>query len=209
MGAKASSPHPMPLFHQAEDWFRRARASLLGQIPCGRGCCDCCTGIFPITRLDALEIQQGLDALPSPIKQIICARARAQIATIEERYPALKSNPSLDEWTDRTLDEMAEQFAHLPCPALDSDGTCRIYSHRPITCRTMGIPNESDGVVHGACALQTAVPIVRLSATLRNEVERLAEYEALSLSVLRHPRSQADNEILLPYGFVPNGNLTP
>jgi Fe-S-cluster containining protein len=128
---------------------------------------------------------------------------------METAYPRLKSTPSLDEWADDTVDEMAERFAHLPCPALEADGTCSIYSHRPITCRTMGIPGESDGIVHGACAVQTAVPIVRLSATLRRDADRLAEHEALSLSILRRPQSSGDDEILLPYGFVPNGDPTP
>lgn len=209
MEATASSPHTLPLFHQAEDWFRRARASLLGQIPCGRGCCDCCTGIFPITRLDALEIQRGLDELPSALTHAIVTRARTQITAMETAYPRLKSTPGLDEWADDTIDEMAERFAHLPCPALEADGTCSIYSHRPITCRTMGIPSESDGIVHGACAVQTAVPIVRLSATLRRDADRLAEHEALSLSILRRAQPPVDDEILLPYGFVPNGDPTP
>jgi hypothetical protein len=36
-----------------------------------------------------------------------------------------------------------------------------VYEFRPITCRTMGVPVESDGMVHGACNVQTAVPIIR------------------------------------------------
>jgi len=128
---------------------------------------------------------------------------------VETAYPRLKSKPVLDGWADDTIDEMAERFAHLPCPALEADGTCGIYTHRPITCRTMGIPGESDGIVHGACAAQTGVPIVRLSATLRRDADRLAEHEALSLSILRRSQSPVDDEILLPYGFVPNGDPTP
>ncbi len=209
MEATASSPHTSPLFQQAEDWFRRARASLLEQVPCGRGCCECCTGIFPITHLDALEIQSGLNELPSTLRNAIIARARTQITAVETAYPRLKSTPGLDAWADDTIDEMAEQFAHLPCPALKADGTCGIYFHRPITCRTMGIPAESDGIALGACAVQTAVPIVRLSATLRSEADRLAEHEALSLTILRRSQLPNGDEILLPYGFVANGNPTP
>lgn len=203
------SPLPLPLFQEAEDWFKRARASLLGALPCGRGCCECCTGIFPITRLDALEIRRGFTEVPETIKHAIIGRAQAQIATIEAAYPMLTSNPSLDEWADHTIDEMVEQFAHLPCPALGTDGSCSVYAYRPITCRTMGIPNESDGMVHGACAVQTAIPIVRLSPALVSDVTRLAGQEALSLSILQRSESQAGDEILLPYGFVPNATATP
>ena len=209
MRTEASSPLPLPLFQQAEDWFRRARASLLGAIPCCQGCCECCTGIFPITRLDALELQRGLDALPAAQKDVIITRARSQIAAVEAVYPCLQSQPGLDTWEDRIIDELVERFAYLPCPALSTDGNCGIYAFRPITCRTMGIPSESDGVTHGACAVQTAVPIIRLSPSLRGEAGRLAEDEAFSLSILRRTRPDAGEELLLPYGFLPNHESTP
>ena len=196
------SPLPLPLFQEAEDWFKRARASLLGALPCGRGCCECCTGIFPITRLDALEIRRGFTEVPETIKHAIIARAQAQIATIEAAYPMLTSNPSLDEWADHTIDDMVEQFAHLPCPALGTDGSCSLYAYRPITCRTMGIPSETNGMVHGACTVQTAIPIIRLSPSLRTDLHQLAEDEAIALSTLHSAQLESDDELLLPYGFV-------
>lgn len=202
MGTQESSPLPLPLFQQAAHWFRRARASLLGAIPCGQGCCQCCIGIFPITRLDALELHRGLEGLPPIHRDAIVTRARSQIVMLEDTYPALKSKPALDEWPDHTIDNMVEQFAHLPCPALSPDGACGIYTFRPITCRTMGIPNESDGVVHGACAVQTAVPLIRLSPALRTDADRLAEHEAVALSILRRAHPETGDELLLPYGFV-------
>ncbi len=209
MGTPASSVHPLPLFEQAEDWFRRARASLLSAIPCKRGCCECCTGIFPITRLDALELRRGLEELPSTAKNAIVTRARDQIAAMEEAYPTLKSKPALDQWADHIIDEIVERFAHLPCPALASDRTCSIYTYRPLTCRTMGIPIESSGMIHGACTVQTAVPIIRLSPTFRTDADRIVEHEALSLSILRRTQPLTGEEFLLPYGFVPTRDSTP
>ncbi len=204
MGTDASSslPLPLPLFQQASHWFRRARASLLGAIPCGQGCCQCCIGIFPITRLDALELQRGLDTLPSARKDTIVTRAREQIASLEAAYPALQSKPGLDSWADNNIDDIVEHFADLPCPALTADGSCGLYAFRPITCRTMGIPGESDGMVHGACAVQTAVPIIRLSPSLRTDLYRLAEDEAVALSILHRDQPEAGDELLLPYGFL-------
>jgi Fe-S-cluster containining protein len=202
MGTEASSGLPLPLFQQAEHWFRRAQASLLGAIPCGQGCCHCCVGIFPITRLDALELQRGLEELPPLQKNSIVARARRQITSLEDAYPTLKSTPALDEWPDQTIDEMVEQFADLPCPALSPDGACGIYTFRPMTCRTMGIPSESDGMISGACAVQTAIPVIRLSSSLRIEVDRLAEDEAVALSILHQVQPEAGHELPLPYGFV-------
>lgn len=204
MGTDVSSPLPLPLplFQQASHWFRRARASLLGAIPCGQGCCQCCIGIFPITRLDALELQRGLATLPPARKDTIVTQAREQIASIEAAYPALQSKPGLDSWADTTIDDMVEHCANLPCPALAADGSCSLYAFRPITCRTMGIPGESDGMVHGACTVQTAVPIIRLSPSLRMDSDRLAEDEAVALSILHRVQPEAGDELLLPYGFV-------
>ncbi len=202
MRTDASSPLSLPLFQQASHWFQRARASLLGAIPCGQGCCQCCIGIFPITRLDALELQRGLDTLPPVRKDAIVTRAREQAASLEAAYPALQSKPGLDGWADSNIDDIVDHFADLPCPALTEDGSCGIYAFRPITCRTMGIPGESDGLVHGACTIQTAVPIIRLSSSLRTDFDRLVEDEAVSLSILHQAQPKAGDELLLPYGFL-------
>lgn len=202
MGIDAPASLPLPLYQQASHWFRRAQASLLGAIPCRQGCCACCIGIFPITRLDALELHRGLNLLPSAHKTAIVTRARAQVASLEAAYPALKSKPGLDEWADSSIDDIVERFADLPCPALAADGSCGIYAFRPITCRTMGIPVEHDGMVHGACRVQTAVPIIRPSTSVRGDSARLIEDEAVALSILRHAQPETGDELLLPYGFV-------
>lgn len=202
MGTALPSPLGIPLFEEASQWFRRARASLLEAIPCSRGCCECCVGIFPITRLDARELRRGLDTLPPTQRDTIITRAANQVALIEARYPDLHSTPYLEAWPDTTIDAMVEQFGHLRCPALGSDGNCQVYTFRPITCRTMGIPSESNGMVEGACSVQTAVPIVRLGPSLQAESLRLAEHEAAALSLLDQQSSQTGDELLLPYGFL-------
>lgn len=193
---------PLPLFQQASHWFRRAQASLLDALPCSQGCCDCCIGIFPITRLDVLELHRGLNLLPSDDRTAIITRAKEQIASVELAYPDLRSKPSLDEWEDSGIDAIVERFAELPCPALSADGQCSVYAFRPLTCRTMGIPVESDGMVYGACRVQNAVPIVRPSPSLRTDFGRLTEDESVALSILRQAQPQEGDELLLPYGFI-------
>lgn len=202
MGTDAPSFHPLPLFQQASHWFRRAQASLLGALPCNQGCCDCCIGIFPITRLDVLELHRGLTLLPFDHRTAIVTRAKEQIASLEMAYPDLRSKPNLDEWSDSSIDAMVERFADLPCPALTEGGSCGVYAFRPVTCRTMGVPVESDGIVHGACRVQNAVPIIRPSPSLRIDYDRLTEDEAVALSILRQAHPQTGDEMLLPYGFV-------
>ena len=157
------SPDPHPLLLQTEQWFSRARAALLGALPCHRGCSRCCIGVFPITILDAVEISKGLATLPDADQIDIQARARSQVRALEERLPRLKHSVLLDEWQDTEVDAVAEQFGDLPCPALAADGSCRMYRFRPVACRTMGVPVDSGGFESGACEVQTAIPIIRLS----------------------------------------------
>ncbi len=202
MGTEVSSPLRASLFEEASLWFRRARASLLEAIPCGQGCCACCVGLFPITRLDAQELRLGLDTILPPQRTSIIVRATSQVDMIEASYPRLRSTPCLDEWDDTTLDAMIEQFAELPCPALGTDGSCLVYAFRPVTCRTMGIPTESNGIVEGACTVQTAVPIIRLAPTIQAESVRLAEHDAAALLVVGQDQAQPGDELLLPYGFL-------
>lgn len=209
MGTLESSSPPLPLYQQADQWFRRASASLLGALPCRQGCSGCCIGLFPITRLDALELQRGLDTLPSVQRDAIEARAHAQVELLESAYPALKSNPSLDRWDDRIIDKLVDEFSTAPCPALSADGMCQVYASRPVTCRTMGIPNEVDGLVQGACSVQTAVPIIRLSPFFRAQENQLAEQEVMALALLNQDHSDDGEEILLPYGFLRHPDATP
>jgi len=202
MGTDASSPRSTSVFEEASHWFRRARASLLEAIPCGPNCCACCVGIFPITRLDAKTLRLGLESLPPTQREAITTRAARQVGLIEASYPPLRATPYLDEWADPAIDEMVERFADLPCPALGIDGSCQVYAFRPITCRTMGIPSESRGLVDGACTVQTAVPIIRLSPSFQAELARLAEHEAAALSALGQDQLQTGDELPLPYGFL-------
>ncbi|MEW6543788.1 MAG: YkgJ family cysteine cluster protein [Nitrospirota bacterium] len=180
----------------------RARAASLGALPCGRGCSQCCIGPFAITLVDAAELQRGLASLAESVRRGIRAQASRQVSTIEAEFPRLRESPFLDEWSEADLDVLVERFAHLPCPALAPDGSCRIYAFRPVTCRMMGIPVEADGLVEGACSVQTAVPVVRLPSRLRREEQGLAEREAAALVLLHRATGAAGDEVLLPYGFL-------
>ena len=141
--------------------------------------------------------------LPSEQRQAIEARARQQLDAMAHQYPQLAISPYLGGWDDRVVDDLVTQFADLPCPALEADGSCGVYAYRPVTCRTMGIPTHEQGLVHGACEVQTAVPIIRLSRTLREEEDRLAEKEAAALGDDRSHAAKQGEEVLLQYGFVP------
>jgi len=110
------STSPLPIFEQADHWFRRARASLLEALPCRNGCSRCCIGPFPITMLDVDELQRGMAALPSERRAGIVERAVRQTTAIQAAYPQLGDDRKLDDWSDQVIDELMTRFADLPCP---------------------------------------------------------------------------------------------
>jgi len=191
------------LFEKTTHWFIRAKASLLNDLPCAKGCSHCCVGVFPVTVLDRQEIQRGLSALSPEKRRVIVERAVAHTRLMERDVPELARDGYIDNWQDSDTDVVIERYRELPCPALQSDGTCVIYAFRPLTCRSMGIPSEVDGFVQGACAVQTSVPIIRLSPSLRQEEDRLVAEEAEQLLCLQDQTGIQGEELLLPYAFVP------
>ena len=194
---------PAPLYRKTDHWFQRATAALLGEVPCRLGCTSCCIGPFPITLLDVHTLQQGLACLPPDHRHRIEQRAIEQTAAMETAFPQLIRTDLLDNWPDRDIDRLVTEFHHLPCPALETDGRCGIYHHRPLVCRSMGIPTEDRGLAHGACEVQTFIPILRLPSVFREEEERFALEEAASLETLRQATGSTGEEVFLPYGFLP------
>jgi Fe-S-cluster containining protein len=122
---------------------------------CRPGCTDCCVGVFSISQLDAVRLQQGLSKLEGrePERAArIRARARAAVTRLSPGFPGDATSGLLHE------DEEAEQrFADFgndePCPALEpTTGTCDLYASRPIPCRVFGPPVRSNGGL-GVCEL--------------------------------------------------------
>lgn len=194
---------PACLARKTDEWFVRAQAALLGQVPCGPGCSRCCIGPFPITLLDVQLLQEGLRHLPSNLRERMAGRARSQAEAMEAAYPQLLKSRFLDHWPDTDIDRLVSQFHQAPCPALGEDGLCGLYEYRPLTCRSMGIPSEQAGITSGACEVQIFIPIVRLSASIRADEDGLAQQEASGLNRQRLAENAEGEEVLLPYGFLP------
>lgn len=194
---------PIPALYQKTDrWFGRATAVLLGEVPCRLGCTSCCIGPFPITVLDVQTLQQGLAGLPPDRRQRIEQRAIEQITAMETAFPALTKTDLLDQWSDQEIDRLVTEFHAHPCPALEEDGGCGLYQHRPLVCRSMGIPTEDRGLAQGACEVQTFIPIVRLPSSFREEEDCLVQEEAAALEALHLAGGSVGEEVFLPYGFL-------
>jgi Fe-S-cluster containining protein len=123
---------------------------------CRPGCTQCCHGAFAISQQDAARLRAGLDLLT----QTDIARAdglRARVAASLARLaPAFPGDPATGILTEG--DKAAEAFEEFandePCPVLDpTTGTCDLYEHRPILCRTFGPPGCTEDGNLAACEL--------------------------------------------------------
>ncbi|MBX3332361.1 MAG: YkgJ family cysteine cluster protein [Nitrospira sp.] len=193
---------PSTLFGKTARWFERVNASLLESLPCTKGCSGCCVGLFPVTILDRLEIQRGLRSFPDEHRRRIERAAAEQVTALTVAAPQLSANPFIDQWMEEDVDRIIERFEAWPCPALEPDGTCGLYEFRPLVCRSMGVPQDDGVRVSGACAVQTAVPLIRPSRALREEENRLAGMEAVEIETLRHRPGIEGEELFLPYAFI-------
>lgn len=133
------------------------RARLAGtHLVCRIGCTECCIGPFAINRLDVLRLRRGLSLLrrEAPDRALaIVERARAQIAQFGRAYPGDSVTGVLSQ-DDRSVEAFLEQFSHVACPVLDPvSGRCELYSARPLSCRTFGLPVHLGGEDLEPCRL--------------------------------------------------------
>ena len=123
---------------------------------CRAGCSECCYGPFPINRLDAWRLREGLQDLrgrdPARAEAIV-DRARQQAAVYHAGFPGDPDAGRLggDEGIE---DLFFERHAGVPCPVLDpATQTCELYEHRPVFCRTYGLPLSFGGEKRPPCRL--------------------------------------------------------
>jgi Fe-S-cluster containining protein len=117
-------------------------------LACRPGCAQCCHGVFPISRQDAHRLREGLHALQQQDLQRadrIRVRVTESLGRLNPLFPGDRATGILrEDYEDSPLfaDESEDSIGNSePCPALDpSTGTCDLYEHRPIVCRTFGPP---------------------------------------------------------------------
>ena len=115
---------------------------------CKPGCYQCCIGVFPISHEDAARLRGGLALLEQsdPEKaNRIHTRVTESLTKLDPWFPGDIATGILNEDYEAAI--LFEEFANdEPCPVLDLEhGTCDLYEHRPILCRTFGPPMRSEG----------------------------------------------------------------
>jgi len=113
------------------------------RLACRPGCTSCCIGVFTINLLDAWRLRRGLEQLEKtdPARaRLVRERAENAVRLLKEEFPGDARTGLLDN-DEARIDSFTEKFSETACPALDpGTGLCDLYAHRPITCRTFGLP---------------------------------------------------------------------
>src|SRR5579862_9562368 len=123
---------------------------------CKPGCCQCCIGVFPISHEDAARLREGLALLEhtDPQKATrIRTRVSESLTKLDPWFPGDLTAGILSEDYEAAI--LFEEFANdEPCPVLDLEhGTCGLYEHRPILCRTFGPPMRTEEDNLATCEL--------------------------------------------------------
>lgn len=116
------------ILRRADEHFESVLRSQPQNLQCGRGCSLCCYGLFEIGSGDVPLIAEGLEKMhPMRGKRII--RKALELAA-----------PNLRECSAEEKEAFFERTKATPCPNLDETGACLMYEHRPLVCRTFGLP---------------------------------------------------------------------
>lgn len=162
------------LLAEVDAWYRSAKAEHPGQVPCEKGCRECCLGLFDVSLADRDLLREGLAGLDPEARRDIESRAAHLLEELRRIEPEL--GLTLDGWDAREIDDLCDQAGPVECPVLGREGDCRLYEHRPLTCRMSGIPVvDASGrqVFPEGCAKCTLRP----AQAPRLDCERLSRQE--------------------------------
>jgi Fe-S-cluster containining protein len=117
---------------RADEHFAEVARTQPQNLQCGAGCSLCCYGLFEIGSGDVPLIAEGLEAMhPMRRRQVI--RRAAEIVESS-------AHPNLRECSPEAKEAFFDRSQSTPCPNLDASGLCMMYEHRPLVCRTFGLP---------------------------------------------------------------------
>lgn len=132
--------HYQELLEEVDGWFQRSLEQFPDRISCKKGCSLCCRGLFDITLLDALLLQQGFKSLQQQEQERVMQRTECVINTVRQIWPDFSAPWLLNSYPEGQHSLAMPEEDETPCVLLDDDGFCLVYAHRPMTCRLNGIP---------------------------------------------------------------------
>jgi Fe-S-cluster containining protein len=127
-GVESMSDDYRKILGRADAHFASVMAEQPQNLRCGAGCSLCCYGLFEIGSGDVPLIAEGLQRMhPARRRRVIKRALELEQINLRDCSPEEK-----EAYFDRTQS--------APCPNLDDNGLCMMYEHRPLVCRTFGLP---------------------------------------------------------------------
>ncbi|MEO8450551.1 MAG: YkgJ family cysteine cluster protein [Gemmatimonadota bacterium] len=173
----------LPLLHEVDQWQRDAAGRNPGVIPCHSGCSACCLGPFDISIADAATLVEGFAQLPEPEREDIQRRAASQLARVAELEPGWTAPYDVSALGEERFDRLTEALHDVPCPVLDHAGRCRLYDHRPLVCRIMGLGMRTPArrVIDNDCPIREDFPAYAALPPQPFDLEEWEDREELAL----------------------------
>ncbi len=190
----------LALLHRVDAWYRRVQRAHPDKVTCTRGCRECCLGLFDITLADRALLRAGLATLDPATRRDIEERSDALLAQLRQWFPDL--GDTLAGMTDDGIDEVSEWLGPVECPALGRENECRLYAHRPLTCRLHGVPVVDR---RGEAMHEEGCRKCRLTAAEapRMDCDRLCRAEGAILE--RRFGRRGDTPLLIPQALASRG----
>jgi Fe-S-cluster containining protein len=120
------------ILERADQHFASVLQSQSRNLQCGAGCSLCCYGLFEIGSGDVPVIAEGLEKLHPARRRKIIRKALEIVAST--------AHPNLRECDAEEKEAFFDRAQAIACPNLGEDGLCQMYEHRPLVCRTFGLP---------------------------------------------------------------------
>jgi len=134
------------ILDRADSFFDHVARRLPDQLECRRGCTMCCHGLFEIGTADVSLVADGIRSLDPAVRTEVVRRSRHLVDSLGQ--------PNLRDCSPEEKSTFFDRAESVPCPALDDTGSCLIYEHRPIVCRTFGLPlREGSSYLGQECEL--------------------------------------------------------
>lgn len=186
------------LLRRADDWYRSCKEKFPDQVPCEKGCRECCLGLFDVSLADGDLLREGLARADATTRKDIEARAAEIVGRLRQVQPRL--GDTLDGRTPDEIDDLCDALGPVECPVLGPGGECRLYEHRPLGCRLSGAPLvdvTGETVYPEGCARCT----LRADEAPRLDAHRLRRDERRFLRRRYGPRSGVT--LFIPQALVP------
>ncbi|MDR2696609.1 MAG: YkgJ family cysteine cluster protein [Deltaproteobacteria bacterium] len=132
---------------EADALFTQVRRLHPDCVACSPGCSDCCHAMFDLSLVEALYLNRQFRRTVAfgPLHSAIISAAgdadRLAVRIKRDLYANSKDGDS------RQIMEEAAR-TRVRCPLLDAEDHCRLYEHRPVTCRLYGVPAAIAGEAH-------------------------------------------------------------